>query len=172
MVKWSKGKNDECYTPKKGVEPLLEFIPKDKIVWCPFDTQDSWFVKLISKQNEVVYSHIDNGQDFYEYEPKEWDIMASNPPFGGKTNIFKRALLLGKPFALLMTNMWLNDATLYNMFMEAGKSFEFLFINERLKYTNGDNINFMSAYFCCDFLPNGKNQIRNIREKQWKKILS
>ena len=59
---YSKGNNDECYTPAYGVEPILEFIPEGAIIWCPFDTEDSEFVKLISKQNPVVYSHLEDGR--------------------------------------------------------------------------------------------------------------
>ncbi|HBL80023.1 MAG TPA: hypothetical protein DDZ79_08910, partial [Aequorivita sp.] len=53
-VLYSKGKNDECYTPEYGVRPILKYIPKDATVWCPFDLSHSWFVKLIGQQNEVV----------------------------------------------------------------------------------------------------------------------
>jgi hypothetical protein len=28
---------DECYTPFYAVAPLLEFVPKNKRIWCPFD---------------------------------------------------------------------------------------------------------------------------------------
>ena len=41
---YSKGNNDECYTPAYGVEPILEFIPEGAVIWCPFDTEDSEFV--------------------------------------------------------------------------------------------------------------------------------
>ncbi len=34
---------DEVYTPFYAVEPLSEFIPKDKIIWCPFDEEWSAF---------------------------------------------------------------------------------------------------------------------------------
>lgn len=34
---------DECYTPYYAVEPILEFIPKDKKIWCPFDEEWSAF---------------------------------------------------------------------------------------------------------------------------------
>lgn len=87
-VLYSSGKNDECYTPDYAVEPLLEFIPKDKIIWCPFDTEESEFVKIISQTNPVVHSHIWNNQDFFNYEPEEWDIIISNPPFQGKRKFF------------------------------------------------------------------------------------
>ena len=42
---YSSGSNDECYTPDYGVEPILKYIPEDAVVWCPFDTEESEFVK-------------------------------------------------------------------------------------------------------------------------------
>ena len=84
----SKGKNDECLTPEYGVEPILKYIPMGATVWCPFDKKCSNFVKLISKTNKVVYSHIDEGKDFFNYEPEQWDIIISNPPFTNKRMYF------------------------------------------------------------------------------------
>ena len=46
-ILYSQGNNDECYTPKYGVYPIIKYIPKDAIVWCPFDDSDSNFVKMI-----------------------------------------------------------------------------------------------------------------------------
>ena len=46
-VLYSNGNNDECYTPTYGVEPILKYIPEDAVVWCPFDKEESEFVKLI-----------------------------------------------------------------------------------------------------------------------------
>ena len=106
-VLYNKIGNDENYTPAYGVIPILEYIPKDAIVWCPFDKYESAFVQEIGKTNEVTYSHIDNyGYDFFEYEPVKWDIIISNPPFKNKRKFFERALSFNKPFALLMTNTW------------------------------------------------------------------
>lgn len=96
-IMYGAGSNDECYTPAYGVRPILKYIPKDVKVWCPFDKEDSEFVQQISEQNEVVYSHLDTGQDFYEYEPDSWDVMISNPPFTNKRGIFERALSLKNP---------------------------------------------------------------------------
>lgn len=38
---------DEVYTPFYAVEPILEFLPKDKIIWCPFDEGWSAFVQML-----------------------------------------------------------------------------------------------------------------------------
>ena len=40
--------NDEFYTPPYAVQPILKYIKPNSTVWCPFDTEDSWFVKLIT----------------------------------------------------------------------------------------------------------------------------
>ena len=153
---YSAGKNDECFTPAYAVQPILEYIPKDAIVWCPFDTIDSEFVKLISKQNKVVFSHLGNGQDFFDYEPPNWDIIVSNPPFTNKRAFFQRALDLGKPFALLMANTWLNDRAPMQLFEERG--LQLLLLDRRTEFVQPNSessgkITFSSSYFCCDLLP-------------------
>ena len=151
-ILYSKGKNDECYTPQYAIEPLLKYLDKNKIIWCPFDTQDSNFVKLL-KQNgfNVVCSHISTGQDFYEYEPKQWDIIVSNPPFTNKRKIFERALSFNKPFALLMTNTWLNDSAPKQLFKE--KDLQLLMFEQRIQFNNQNKITFSSSYYCWNLLP-------------------
>ena len=193
FLRTSKGKNDECYTPRYGVEPLLEFMElfeqrfmapvefssktltspllssdspcgetppsetplRRPVIWCPFDTQDSEYVKVFKENGfTVVYSHIKYGQDFYNYEPEKWDVIISNPPFTGKTKIFERALSFKKPFALLMTITWLNDATPAKTFGK--EQLQILSFDERMEFKNRSKekqINFMSAYFCHNFLP-------------------
>ena len=151
MKIYSKGKNDECYTPAYGVKPILKYIPENKIIWCPFDKSSSEFVKLISKTNPVVNSHIDLGQDFFEYEPEQWDIIISNPPFSGKRLFFERALSFNKPFALLMTNTWLNDSAPATLFKD--RDLQLLMFDKRIEYDRRKKIPFSSSYFCWNFLP-------------------
>jgi len=150
-ILYSKGKNDECYTPIEGVLPILKYIPKDKIIWCPFDTEESNFVKEISKTNKVIKSHIAEGKDFFEYEPEEWDILISNPPFTDKRKYFERALSFNKPFALIMSLTWLNDSAPKQLFFE--KDLQLLMFDKRMKFNNINKITFSSAYFCWNFLP-------------------
>lgn len=156
-VLYSKGSNDECFTPAYGVKPILKYIPKDTVVWCPFDTEDSEFVKQIREAgNKVIATHINNGEDFYTYEPNEnWDCIISNPPFTGKRKIFERALSFNKPFALLMTNTWLNDAAPKQLFKD--RDLQLLMFDKRMKFLNNgvvlDRITFSSSYYCWNFLP-------------------
>jgi len=150
-----KSTNDECYTPDYGVTPILEFIHKDWIVWCPFDTENSEFVKQIhANGNRVIYSHIDDGKNFFNYEPKEWDCIVSNPPFTNKRKFFERALSFNKPFALLMSATWLNDSAPAKLFSNI--NLQLLLFNKRIHFLNNGETNknttFASIYFCSNFL--------------------
>ena len=152
-ILYSPGGNDECYTFEYAVEPILKYIPKDVIVWCPFDKADSAFVRLISKTNQVVYSHIDEGKDFYMYEPSNWDIIVSNPPFTGKRKIVERAMSFRKPFALILPNTWLNDSAPKQLFKEV--PLELLMFEQRMTFQGQEDkgITFSSSYFCNGMLP-------------------
>lgn len=148
--------SDERYTPEYAVLPLLEFLEpfKGQTIWCPFDKPESEFVKVLTAYDyDVVYSHIDNGQDFYKYEPEHWNLAISNPPFSNKRYTFERLLFFNKPFAMLMTLDWLRDAAPKRLFKK--KDLQLLMFEERVKYKNviEDKIDFGSAYFCYNFLP-------------------
>jgi hypothetical protein len=86
--------SNENYTPDYAVKPILKYIPKNAVVWCPFDEEHSEYVKLIRENgNKVICSHINTGQDFFEYEPEEkWDVIISNPPFcfDGETDVLTK----------------------------------------------------------------------------------
>lgn len=156
-ILYSKGSNDECMTPDYGVRPIIKYIPNKCVVWCPFDKEKSEFVKQIrANGNKVIYSHIDNGQDFYKYEPDEyWDCIISNPPFTNKRKIFERALSFNKPFALIMSNTWLNDSAPKKIFKT--KDLQLLMFDKRMKFENKgivqNKITFSSSYYCWNFLP-------------------
>lgn len=156
-VLYSKGTNDECMTLPYAVEPIIKYIPKGWIVWCPFDTEESEFVKQIrANGNEVIFSHLSEGKDFYTYEPAgHWDCIVSNPPFTNKRKIFERALSFGKPFALIMSNTWLNDAAPKQLFRS--RDLQLLMFEQRMKFLNNgkiqNKITFSSSYFCYNFLP-------------------
>lgn len=157
---------DERYTPSYAVRPLLEFIPNDKIIWCPFDKERSAFVDVFKKQGyNVIYSHIDYGQDFFCYEPKKWDIMVSNPPFSKKDAVLCRAYELNKPFALLLPANSIQGKTRFKIFKN---NVQMLCFDQRIGFMDPDHMNkpvegtsFGSAYFCRDLLPT-KLELRSL----------
>ena len=93
--------NNEYYTPSYAIEPLLEFLEvyRNDTIWCPFDTKDSEFVKVFTKEGyKVIYSHVDDGKNFFTYEPDDYQVIVSNPPFQNKKETFERLLSFNKPF--------------------------------------------------------------------------
>ena len=155
-ILYSKGANDECYTLDYAVKPILKYLPKDKIIWCPFDTEKSEFYRQLSQGGwQVIRSHISEGKDYYKYEPEQWDIIVSNPPFTNKRAIFERALSFNKPFALIMSNTWLNDSAPKQLFRN--KDLQLLMFEERMKFRNNGmidkKITFSSSYYCYRLLP-------------------
>lgn len=163
------GANDEKMTPAYAVTPLVKhtrlfawFNSLRRLrIWCPFDTDESNFVKVFRTAGyKVIASHINDGRDFYKWAPPadDYDCIISNPPFGGKGKIFERAISLGKPFALLMTATWLQDPAPIKIFSKAAGGLQLLMFDERVVYNlpsgepAGDKVTFKSFYFCNRFL--------------------
>lgn len=62
--------NDEWYTPAYAVKPILKYLKPHSRVWCPFDTEDSNFVKVLRREgHSVVFGSILTGQDFFKTPP-------------------------------------------------------------------------------------------------------
>lgn len=142
---------DEYYTPKILVEPILQFIPKHYKVWCPFDTQNSEFVLGLQENgNDVIYSHIWAGQDFFEYEPDHYDCIISNPPFTRKLEVFDRLYKLGKPFAMILGLPILNYQEVGQFFLD--KELQLLIVDKKVSF-DGNTASFNNSYFCRNILP-------------------
>lgn len=104
----------------------------------------------------VISSHIDDGQDFFTYEPEEYDIIISNPPFSQKDKVLERLDDLGKPFAVLLPINSLQGKYRFN-YMD---NIQLMFFNERIGFHNQENMDipvegspFASGSFCKKFLP-------------------
>lgn len=67
LDKIANSKNDEFYTPSYAIEPIMKYVKTGSTIWCPFDTEDSLFVKNFENAGcNVIHSHINNGEDFFE----------------------------------------------------------------------------------------------------------
>lgn len=78
-----RGAFDELYTPAYAIKPLLNYIPNNvKTVWCPCDALESNIVQeLLSFGYDIIYSHKDEGKDFFKCEPEGYDMIITNPPY-------------------------------------------------------------------------------------------
>jgi hypothetical protein len=55
------------------------------LIWLPFDTEESQYYKILKEQGfQVVRSHLNDGKDFFNYQPSQFDLIVSNPPFSIK----------------------------------------------------------------------------------------
>lgn len=130
----AKSKNDEFYTPSYAIEPIMKYVKSGSTIWCPFDTENSLFVKDFEDAGcNVIHSHIDNGEDFFEMTPPECDYIISNPPYSLKTEVLQRLFELDIPFAMLVGVVGLFESQKrFDMFRN--NAFECMYLNRRVSY--------------------------------------
>lgn len=153
--------SDECITPRYGVLPIIPYLKERGYVnvACPFDKEDSMYVRVLRDNDfNVVYGHIDEGKDFFDWNFDGVDCIVSNPPFSIKDKVLKRLYETKKPFAILLPQNSLQGKKRVSMFKEYG--IEYMGFDGRICfYTNGDfskwnsGNHFASGYFCKDVLP-------------------
>ena len=154
MENWLKNGNqfkerDEYYTPPILVEPIIKYAKG--IIWCPFDTENSEFVIQLKKAgHKVIHSHIWEGKDFFEYEPNEYDMIISNPPYTRKLDVLERLYKLNKPFMILLGLPILNYQEIGNFFLD--KELQLLIVDKKVSF-DGNTSSFNSSYFCYRSLP-------------------
>lgn len=126
--------NDEFYTPKYAIEPIIEFINPNSTIWCPFDTDNSLYVKIFKENNlTVINSHISDGIDFFNCDIPKCDYIISNPPYSLKFEVFEKLFNIGKPFAMLVGVVGLFESQKrFNLFKN--NKFEIMYMNKRISY--------------------------------------
>lgn len=150
--------SDEVFTPEYAVIPLIKYLQGNETIWCPFDLETSKYVQVFVKNGfKVIHSHIDEGKNFFFWEPKEhYDIIISNPPFSQKDNVLKRLDELGKPYAMLLPVPTLQGQARFPYL----KDIQYLGFDKRINYYKDplmlktqDGVSFGSCYLCKKFLP-------------------
>lgn len=145
-------KADEKYTPYYAVDPIIKYLPKNAIIWLPFDKEWSAFHQVLTKSGfKTIYSHIDNGYDFFNYEPSDYDIIASNSPYSLKGEVLERVYQLKKPFFLLLPLPTLQRKGMLKYYKQG---LQILSFEERINYHNSNSMDrtvnstpFASVYF-------------------------
>ena len=163
--------NDEFYTPRYAVYPLLKYLKPNSFVWCPFDTNKSLIVRTLEDVGHRVHAtHLESGHDFFKVECPECDYIVSNPPYSKKTEVFERLFQLGKPFAMLVGVVGLFESKKrFQMFRE--NQFEVMWMSNRIAYFKDYNDEspslhppFSSVWVTKKVLPKG-----NVFEEIYKK---
>lgn len=153
--------NDEFYiTPSYAVMPIVPYLEYCNTIWCPFDTEDSNFVKLLRKYNHnVICTHISTGRDFFDCEVPRCDAIVGNPPYSKKTEVLERLFELDVPFAMLVGADGLFETERrFSMFKQ--NYFEIMYFDKHISYLKDYadqkpslNPPFSSVYVCHNLLP-------------------
>lgn len=156
---------DLYYTPSILVNCLVPYLvtwrdmfimnnAREPVIWLPFDDEKSKYVEILQKVGfHIVRSHINEDKDFFKYEPEQWDIAVSNPPFSRKLDIFKRHIndFTNKPFIYLMNMMAINYQEIGNLFQFVGTDIQFIIPDKKVSF-DGNTSSFCSGYVCYKFI--------------------
>ena len=159
QIQYKFNKNDEYFTPSYAVYPIMKRLRTGTTVWCPFDTEVSQYVKVLSEHGfSVIYGHIQTGQDFFSIEVPECDYIVSNPPYSLKGKVLERLYEIGKPFAMLINFQGIFDhKERFRMFKQ--NRVEMLWLSPRVNYISEEEkqnvrVPFQSGYICSGICSN------------------
>ncbi|MCM1221263.1 MAG: sugar-phospahte nucleotidyltransferase [Lachnospiraceae bacterium] len=159
QIQYQFQKKDEYFTPACAVYPIMERLETGTVVWCPFDTAESEFVKVLSAHGfRVVYSHISTGQDFFSMAVPDCDYIVSNPPYSRKEQVIRRLYEIGRPFAMLLNFQGIFDSKgRFRLFHD--NRIEMLWLSPRVNYIgegkgNIKRVPFQSGYLCSGICKN------------------
>ncbi len=156
----SHARND-YNTPLEAWELLLDNMRNtDVTFWLPF-YNDGSIKKVLNKKFDLKIIH--KKKDFYHFEPKSYDVIADNPPFVNKWDVFKRCMNLNKPFALLVPLETMERKYFCDMFKD-DQHFQVIIPKKRYEFTNkyenlGTKVPFKSVWVTRNMDLKSKNNV-------------
>ncbi len=155
---------DNYPTPSILVNMIVPYLKKWEIdfvnengyrplIWLPFDTEESKYYTILKEQGfQVVRSHLNDDKDFFNWQPSQFDLIVSNPPFSTKDKIFTRCIYeLKRPFVLLMNMMAINYQNIGEIFSAVNPKIQFIIPDKKVSF-DGNTSSFCSGYVCYDFI--------------------
>ena len=142
MYHTSKGA--EYYNPKYAWELIKDYIPKDKVLYEPFNNSKfpksqenhKHLTELGFKMRELIPFDPDTGEgDFFKDDGEGWEVCVTNPPFGIKQKIVKRLVELDKPFILLAPTTTITNKYIY----ELGEDLQVIIPRRRIDFYHEAN---------------------------------
>lgn len=95
-------RTDEWYTDQDIVDKCLDILqaPAGSTILCPFDGEQSKFVKTLKESGfKVIYGITDFIESKTDYD---CDFIVTNPPFSLKDQIIERVFKYGKKTVLVL----------------------------------------------------------------------
>ena len=136
-------KYDDYCTPFSVWESIIDYIPKNKKIWCPFycdGKQKEHFEKL---GFDIIHAE----EDFFENN--KGDIIIDNPPFSKKKEVFTRLKEINKPFIMICPVSMINAVYFRNLFKD--ENIQILIPRRRINFIKDGLINTNRCNFDCFF---------------------
>lgn len=136
--------HDSYMTPLYAWRDIIEYIPKNKVIWEAFYGDG----KSGSHLQELGFNVIHEPIDFFLNN--RGDIIVSNPPFSLCKEIMKRLFYIDKPFIIILPSSKINT----QYFREwKDKDIQLIIPKKRLQFIkdgieNNTNCNFDCFYYC------------------------
>jgi hypothetical protein len=152
------GALDNCYTPPHALKPLLSFI-SGFCIWESAPGEGFMVEGLLNQVDHATIVH--NDKDFFTWQPDDWDIQVTNPPYSRKYEWLRRSYALGKPFALLLPVESIGAAQGNTLIAEFGA--EFILMTQRINFHMSNKGYEGSAQFPVLWWTHGLNLGKTIR---------
>lgn len=104
-------KHDDYMTPKYAWEDIINYIPKNKVIWEAFYGNGNSGKYLKELGFNVIHEPIDF------FKENKGDIIVSNPPFSLSKEVLTRLKEINKPFILLLPSSKINTQYVRQLFM-------------------------------------------------------
>jgi len=144
--------HDDYSTPKSAWENIIDYIPKDKVIWEAFymDGQSG------KDMQELGLNVIHEPVDFFKNNLGE--IIVSNPPFSIKKKVFTRLCELDKPFIIICPSSCINTQYMRELFSNSENKIQIIIPRRRINFLKkingvvpenwGNRCNFDCFYYC------------------------
>ena len=143
----NKEKSDEYYTPHYAIYPLLQYLPKDKVIWACTDTSGS----ISSFLKEKGYKVVSTEDNFLLYNKPKGDIIVTNPPYSLKTEFLEHAYELGIAFAFILPITALEGGRRQKLYRKY--SINLILFNKRIQFRSDRS----GAWFATAWFIHGLN---------------
>ena len=142
-----KEKDDEYYTPKEAIIPILKYLDKNKIYWECTDFGESNITRVLRENGFKVMHTYKDELDFLKDDPVACDVIITNPPYSMKDKFIKRCYELNKPFMLLLPLTALEGKERNKLYKKYG--LEIIVLNKRVNFRKDvNNVWFNTSWFC------------------------
>ena len=141
-------KNDELYTPKEAIHPILKYLDRNKVYWECTDFGESNITKILKENGFKVISTNKKQLDFLNETAKfNFDVIITNPPYSLKNEFLKKCYEYNKPFLLLLPLTALEGKERNKLYRKYG--IEVIVLDKRINFMKEKkNVWFNTSWFC------------------------